>query len=122
MSSMIDTTSYGMMSSQAVTDNYAAEALQNKISRTDAQTATDDELMEACKSFETYFVEQVIKEMKKTVKSEEEEGEYMQYFGDTLYEQYASAITESGQLGIAKTLYDSMKTNTVNPLTLTDTE
>lgn len=122
MSSMIDTSSYSMMSSQAVTDSYAAEALKNKISSTNAETATDEELMEACKSFETYFVEQVIKEMKKTVKSEEEEGEYMQYFGDTLYEQYAKAITETGQLGIAKTMYDSMKTNTVNPVTLTETE
>ena len=45
------------------------------------------------------------------VKSEEDDGEYMQYFGDTLNQSYAEAITESGQVGLAKQLYDSMKRN-----------
>ena len=44
-------------------------------------------------------------------KSEEDDGEYMQYFGDTLNQSYAEAITESGQVGLAKQLYDSMKRN-----------
>ena len=48
---------------------------------------------------------------RKMVKSEEDDGEYMQYFGDTLNQSYAEAITESGQVGLAKQLYDSMKRN-----------
>lgn len=73
---------------------------------------TDDEtLMEACKSFETYLVEQVYKEMEKTVKDEEDENEYLACFGDTLIEEYAKATTESGSLGLAQKLYESIKNN-----------
>ena len=73
--------------------------------------STDEELMDACKGFETYFVQKIIEQARKMVKSEEDDGEYMQYFGDTLNQSYAEAITESGQVGLAKQLYDSMKRN-----------
>jgi flagellar protein FlgJ len=74
--------------------------------------ATDEEMMDACKSFESYLVQQVMKQVKDSVaKSEEDEGEYMSYFGDMLYEKYAEDITESGELGIAQQLYESMKRN-----------
>lgn len=73
---------------------------------------TDDEtLMEACKGFETYLVEQVYKEMEKSVKDEEEENEYLSCFGDTLIQEYAKATTESGSLGLAQKLFDSIKSN-----------
>ena len=36
-------------------------------------------------------------------------GEYMKYFGDILNEQYANIITDSGGVGLAQQLYDSMK-------------
>ncbi|MDO5519579.1 MAG: rod-binding protein [bacterium] len=71
-------------------------------------TAKDEELMEACKSFETYFVEQVFKEMKKTVQSSDD-NEYNEYFGDMLYQEYAKEASEQGNLGIAQMLYESMK-------------
>lgn len=74
--------------------------------------ANDEELMDACKSFESYLVQQVMKQVKNSVaKSEEDEGEYMSYFGDMLYEKYAKDITESGELGIAQQLYEAMKRN-----------
>lgn len=116
----INTSSY--LTSAAYTDNYATEALQKKLGNTDITEADDAELMEACESFEAYFVEQVLKEAKKTVKSEEDEGEYMKMFGDTLLQEYATALTKSGQIGLAKTLYDSMKVQTTNPVTLTQAE
>ncbi len=76
------------------------------------ENATDEELMDACKSFESYLVTQVMKQVKSTVaKSDDDEGEYMTYFGDMLYEKYAEDITESGNLGIAQQLYESMKRN-----------
>lgn len=83
--------------------------LQNQFAN-NLEGATDEEMMDACKSFETYLVQQVIKQVKSTVaKSEEDEGEYMSYFGDMLYEEYAEEITESGELGIAQQLYEAMK-------------
>ncbi|MDF2511658.1 MAG: hypothetical protein K0S04_1524 [Herbinix sp.] len=76
-------------------------------------SATDEELMEACKSFESYLLEQVFKGMEKTVMKddEEEENDYLTQFGDMLYEQYAEDATESQSIGIAQMLYESMKRN-----------
>ncbi|ABX40632.1 rod-binding protein [Lachnoclostridium phytofermentans] len=83
--------------------------LENSLVK-DVKTASDEELMESCKSFENYLVEQVMKQVKNTIaKSDDDENEYMSYFGDMLYQSYAKDITESGQLGIAKQLYEAMK-------------
>lgn len=71
----------------------------------------DEELMEACKSFETYLVEQTIKEMKKTIPKDEEDSDKFGFFQDMLYNQYAMSITEQGDIGLAKELYESMKRN-----------
>ena len=71
--------------------------------------SSDDELKNACKGFESYFVQKIIEQAKKTVKSEDDQGEYMQYFGDTLNQTYADIIADSGSVGLAKQLYDSMK-------------
>lgn len=76
----------------------------------DLKNATDEELMDVCKSFESYMVEQVFKEMRKSIPETEKVGnEYVDYFGDTLYQEYASDLVESGGLGIAQMLYESMK-------------
>ena len=42
---------------------------------------------------------------------EEEKNDYLTQFGDMLYEEYAQEATDSGSLGIAQMLYDSMKRN-----------
>lgn len=76
------------------------------------EDASDDELMDACKSFEQYFVEQVMKEFTKTL-DEFEDNKYMDMFGDTLISEYAGKVTDSGNLGIARMLYESMKANNV---------
>lgn len=68
--------------------------------------------MQACKEFETYLVEQVIKNTKSAMlEDEDSEGEYMKMFGDTLNQSYAELITENADLGIAQMLYESMKRN-----------
>lgn len=83
--------------------------LDEQLKNTDSMN--DSELKEVCKSFETYFVEQLFKEMKKTVPSSDDENEYMNYFGDMLYTEYSEEISERGGLGIAQMLYESMKRN-----------
>lgn len=88
------------------TANKLEEKLTNNL-----ENATDDELMDVCKSFEAYFIEQLFKEMKKTVPTEEDDSPYVSYFGDMLYEQYANDMVETGSIGIAKMLYESMKRN-----------
>lgn len=88
------------------------EKLSSSLSNIENGTATDEELMEACKEFETYLVEQVIKNTKSAMlEDEDSQGEYMKMFGDTLNQSYAEMITETADLGIAQMLYESMKRN-----------
>ena len=95
-----------------ISNNTSANALQSTLKDSNLKNATDDELMDVCKSFESYFIEQIMKEAKKTIKSEEEEeNSYMQYFGDTLIQEYAEIVSDQSNLGIAQSLYESMKRN-----------
>ena len=77
---------------------------------------TDDEqLMDACKQFESYFVEQMFKEMQKTVPetdySFQSTGTMVDYYKDNMLQELASISTESGGLGLAQMLYEQMKRN-----------
>lgn len=87
------------------------DKLKDTLEQSDLANAEDEKLLEVCKSFESYFVEQVFKEMKKSVHSSDDDNEYMQYFGDMLTQTYSESVTDSGQLGIAQVLYESMKRN-----------
>ena len=88
------------------------EKLSSSLSNIEKGTATDEELMAACKEFETYLVEQVIKNTKSAMLDDEDsQGEYMKMFGDRLNQSYAEMITETADLGIAQMLYESMKRN-----------
>ncbi len=94
-----------------------AVGLQNKLTGINSDTATDEEMMEVCKEFEAYLVEKVFDRMKDALTdSEEEESDYLSYFGDMMYQEYAKVITENGELGLAQQLYESMKRNTVSPV------
>lgn len=95
----------GITNSSAKTDNIET-TLKNS-------SATDEELMNACKSFESYLMEQVFKSMESTVdKSEDEENnDYLNQFGDMMYEKVAEDSTENQSIGLAQMLYDSMKRN-----------
>lgn len=89
-----------------------AEKLSSSLSNIEKGIATDEELMAACKEFETYLVEQVIKNTKSAMLDDEDsQGEYMKMFGDKLNQSYAEMITETADLGIAQMLYESMKRN-----------
>lgn len=91
--------------------------LQGKLSGMSSETATEEEMLEVCKEFEAYLVEKVFDQMKDALTdSEEEEGDYLTYFGDMMYQEYAKQIAENGELGLAQQLYESMKRNTVTPL------
>lgn len=108
MSNSINTNSYYLMAGNMAADNISAKLLSDKINN---KTATDEEMMEVCKSFEAYFLEQVMKGMEKTIPYTEEKNTYLEYFGDMLYQEYAKSATENQGLGLAQMLYESMKRN-----------
>ena len=94
--------------------------LEGTLGNIDSSKATDDEMMNACKEFEAYMVEQVYKSMEKTIiKAEEDENEYETYFGDMRIQQYAQSVVDQGGIGLAQQLYDAMKRNS-GPTTLTE--
>lgn len=92
----------------------SANKLENNLN-TDYTKATDDELMDACKQFEAYFVEQMFKEMLKTIPESESSsassGNMLDYYKDQMVQHIASDSTEQNSLGLAQMLYQQMKRN-----------
>lgn len=92
--------------------NSRADSLEKSL-KGDLSNASDEELMNVCKSFEAYFLEQVLTDVKEAiVPKQEKENPYLSMFGDKLYEEYSKMIADSGDLGIAQKLFDAMKRNT----------
>lgn len=100
--------------------DYAAKAAQStsKIEgqlKTDYAKATDEELMDACKQFEAYFLEQMFKEMMKTIPESDTTSSYasnlMDYYKDNMIQEIASTSTEQNSLGLAQMLFEQMKRN-----------
>ncbi|MBD5545377.1 MAG: hypothetical protein HDR01_14350 [Lachnospiraceae bacterium] len=102
--------------------NQLAENAQSKteskissLDSSDFREATDEELMDVCKEFEAYFMEQIFKEMKKTVPqsdySSNATASMMDYMEDSLLQEYAAQATETNSLGLAQVLYEQMKRN-----------
>ena len=101
---------YGLSGFDNTSSASSIKADELKDSLQGINSATDEELMQVCKDFETYMIEQVIKAMESTVKDEEESStSYMNMFGDKLTTSYAQAISDQGELGLAQMLYESMK-------------
>ncbi|MCM1049155.1 MAG: hypothetical protein NC433_12110 [Clostridiales bacterium] len=116
-------------------NNYLEEAnrastkeLENKLNKAADEDAQDEELLEACKQFEAYLWEQVIKGMEKTTKvfgdDNEEEGyasNMTDYFKETAFQEIAKQITSEtvGANSLSQMLYEQMKRN-INPITPAD--
>lgn len=100
------------------TDYTSTSSIQNSLTNTDYSSSTEDELMDACKEFEEYFIEQAFEGMEKMIPETDEDSDsssgtsYVDMFKDTLYQEYASSVTERGDgIGIATMLYEQMKRN-----------
>ncbi len=108
MSAVDSLTGYGTSYLDTVKQNSVSSA-ENAASK-DYSSATDGQLMDACKEFETYFLEQMFKSMRATIhKEESSESSYTDMFEDNLYQEYAKNAADSGQLGLAQMLYEQMK-------------
>lgn len=103
------------LTSQASSQNASAlkTTLESATSSTD-----EDELMDACKEFESYFLEQVFDAMLETTKvfsDEDEEDGYaskmVDYFKDFAVQELCDEATSGDGLGLANILYEQMKRN-----------
>lgn len=103
-----------------------ATNVSSKLSNKNMENASDEELMEACKGFESYFLEQVFDKMLETTKlfNDEEDNNYaskmVDYFKDGAIQELTNQATSQNGLGIAQTLFDQMKRqySAVKPETL----
>ncbi len=96
--------------------NASAEAIKSKIQKTSAKSS-DDELWEACKSFEAYFLEQVFKEMQKSVDALKPEttdhstATLVDYFKDQTLQEVCATSADTQSNGFAQMLYENLKRN-----------
>lgn len=95
--------------------NSSTSALENSL-QSDLSKATDDELMDVCKEFEAYFVEQMFKSMQKMVPESSMEQsastkQLQDYYKDEMIKNLAQDSTEGQGLGLAQMLYEQMKRN-----------
>ena len=103
---------YSSMSNQI---SPTANGISN-LSKAEVAAKSDEELMEVCKEFEAYFLEQVFKEMEKTtdIFNDENSGSTTQlvdYFKDSTIAELAGESTDQNSLGLAQMLYEQMKRN-----------
>ena len=98
----------------ASASNQSASKLEGQLDK-DYTQATDDELMDACKQFEAYFLEQMFKEMMKTIPesefSSDSTGNMVDYYKDQMIQNIATDSTEQNSLGLAQMLYEQMRRN-----------
>lgn len=98
------------------TSTSSGTKLEKKLNSKDMTGATDEELMDACKEFETYFTEQMFKAMEKTAKVWQDEenstsSKYKDFAMDTLRQEISSKSTEGRGIGIAQMIFEQMKRN-----------
>ncbi len=96
--------------------NASSIALQKKLENTaKSQHASDDELWQACKSFESYFLEQVFKEMQKSVDALKPESQdrststLVDYFKDQTLQEVCATSVDKQSNGFAQMLYENLR-------------
>ena len=80
-----------------------------------SSNSTDEELMEVLKDFESYFIEQMIKQMKETFTDDDEESsmasQYTDTFMDYAIEDVADMLLEEVGGSMTQQLFEQMKRN-----------
>src|SRR5574344_958679 len=112
MSTTINNYGNSMIDLYEKAENSSSSKLEGNLNK-DYSKASDEELMDVCNQFESYFLEQVFKSMEKMVpKSADEDSSIsktVDYFKDDMIQKIAGDSTKNQGLGLAKTLYESMK-------------
>lgn len=117
-----------MLNINSITDyasRVASDTNTQKLTDKAKNAGSDEELMDACKEFENYLWEQVLKSMKSTVNFAGTEGssqaQTVEYFMDSAISDVATKLTDQnlGPNSLATKMYEQMKrTNTIDVETL----
>ena len=90
-----------------------ADSLSSSIKNISSES-TEEELKGVIKDFESYFVEQMLKEMKESLSSDDEEStasKYTDFFMDTAIEEIADQLVEETGETLTQQLYEQMRRN-----------
>ncbi|MCR5011329.1 MAG: hypothetical protein K6A72_03235 [Lachnospiraceae bacterium] len=97
------------------TSSLAAASSAQKKAESANSAQTDEEMLSACKEFESYLWEQVLKSMKSAseVFNTEEDDQKVSYFKETAMADIAKQITDQnlGSNSLAMQMYEQMKRN-----------
>lgn len=98
-----------------ITSNYNGTKVTNTLNNVSANS-TEDELMEVCKDFQSYFIEEVIKEVKQNMTFEEEEEDsslstLTDFHMDSAIEMISDQILDQSGTSFAQQMYEQMKRN-----------
>ncbi len=94
-----------------------AEVLQEKIktgkepvSEPNSEAKNDKKLLDVCYDMESLFIGNMLKSMRKTVMETGFFGKSVakDIFQDMLYDEYAKLMARTGQLGLAKQIYNQL--------------
>lgn len=93
-----------------ITNSQGSEDEFQKIFDKAIEDQDDKQLKEACQEFEAYFVQNLFKEMRKTVPDGGlfESSNEGQIYEDMLDEEYSKTIAENNGAGIANALYKQL--------------
>lgn len=108
ISSLVDTTK-----STAETNN--ASSLQSSLNGV-SSTSSEEDLLQVCKDFESYFVEEVLKEIKESLTEEEEDQDsststLTDYHMDSVIELVSDEVVDQLGDSFTQQLYEQMKRN-----------
>ena len=97
------------------TSSLASASNVDKTAKASSSTKTDEDMLDACKEFESYLWEQVLKSMKSAseVFNTKEDDKTVSYFKDTAMTEVAKQITEQnlGGNSLAMQMYEQMQRN-----------
>ncbi len=92
-------------------DNNKAKDFEVLMEKAKNGEQEDEVLKEACKEFESYFLQTIMKEMRKTIPENDQfikKGQGEKIFTDMLDEQYAKMSSDQETVGLANMLYKQM--------------
>lgn len=116
--------SYLAQSAQSANASASAGAVSGKVGSID-ENSTEAEMKQAIKDFESYFVEQILKNMWESVKSDGDSAysQMTDYFMGTVGEQLADQMVDQVGGRLTQTLYEQMCRNySIPQASATETE
>jgi len=83
----------------------------NNLKRTNLTKLDDNKIKEVCQEFESIFIEQLFKSMRKTIQKNDwlNGGLKQEIFEDMLYQEYSKNIAKADSFGLWKIIYKSLK-------------